>query len=127
MKPITVEWVQKAEGDFVTAERELSVGSDPNYDAVCFHSQQCVEKYLKGMLQEAEVQFEKTHDLSALLDSALVLQPAWEDLRSELNLLSSFAVDFRYPGEFAGKAEAERSIITCRKVRQLVRESLALA
>ena len=127
MKPITVEWVRKAEGDFVTAERELSAASDPNYDAVCFHSQQCVEKYLKGMLQEAEVHFEKTHDLAALLDSALVLEPDWENLRSELDLLSSFAVDFRYPGEFATEAEAECSIVTCRKLRQLVRASLALA
>jgi HEPN domain-containing protein len=127
MKPITIEWVQKAEGDFVTAERELSVGSDPNYDAVCFHSQQCVEKYLKGMLQEAEIFFEKTHDLSALLNLTLAIEPDWEDLRSELDLLSSFAVDFRYPGEFAENAEADRSMITCRKVRQLVRASLDLA
>lgn len=63
MKSITLEWVRKAEGDFVTAEREFSTVTDPNYDAVCFHSQQCVEKYLKGRLQEADVHFEKTHDL----------------------------------------------------------------
>jgi hypothetical protein len=79
------------------------------------------------MLQEAELHFEKTHDLSALLDLALTLEPDWENLRSDLDLLSSFAVDFRYPGEFAEKAEAERSIITCRKVRQLVRTSLDLS
>lgn len=127
MKPITGEWVQKAEGDFHTAERELSVATDPNYDAVCFHSQQCVEKYLKGMLQEAEIHFEKTHDLSALLDSALPLEPSWENLHSELDLLSSFAVDFRYPGEFADKAEAVLACATCRKVRQLVRAWLDLA
>ena len=127
MKPLTAEWVRKAEGDFVTAEREASVANDPNYDAVCFHSQQCVEKYLKGTLQEAEVHFEKTHDLSVLLDSVLPLEPKWGNLRSELNLLNSFAVDFRYPGEFAAKEDAERAIETCRKVRQLVRESLDLA
>lgn len=50
MKPITLEWVRKAEGDFITAERELSAHLNPNYDAVCFHAQQCVEKYLKGRL-----------------------------------------------------------------------------
>jgi HEPN domain-containing protein len=123
---MTIEWVRKAEGDFATAERELSAVSDPNHDAVCFHSQQCVEKYLKGLLQEAGVHFEKTHDLSSLLDLALAQQPNWENLRAELDLLSSFAVDFRYPGEFADKAEADRSIITCRKVRQLIRTSLDL-
>ena len=45
MKPITEEWVQKAEGDFGTAQRELLVRDRANYDAVCFHSQQCAEKY----------------------------------------------------------------------------------
>jgi HEPN domain-containing protein len=53
MNPITLEWVEKAEGDFAAAERELAVVVDPNYDAVCFHAQQCAEKYLKARLQEA--------------------------------------------------------------------------
>ena len=38
MKQITLEWVEKAEGDFATAEREVVVSQSPNYDAVCFHS-----------------------------------------------------------------------------------------
>jgi HEPN domain-containing protein len=113
MKPTTQEWVQKAEADFVTAERELAATIDPNYDAVCFHSQQCVEKYLKGRLHEAELHFKKTHDLSWLLDLVLSVEPTWENLRAELDLLSSFAVDYRYPGEFADIAEAQRAIVTC--------------
>jgi HEPN domain-containing protein len=51
MKPITQEWVNKAEGDFATAQRELQVQQSPNYNAVCFHSQECAEKYLKACLQ----------------------------------------------------------------------------
>ena len=57
MTPLTKEWVRKDEGDFATAERELAVTSAPNYDAVCFHAQQCIEKYLKARLQEVGVQF----------------------------------------------------------------------
>lgn len=37
MKPETAEWVEKAEGDFRTARRELFALDSPNYDAVCFH------------------------------------------------------------------------------------------
>ncbi|MEL6262202.1 MAG: HEPN domain-containing protein [Cyanobacteria bacterium J06626_6] len=37
--------------DFATAQRELDVTKNANYDAVCFHAQQCVEKYLKANLQ----------------------------------------------------------------------------
>ena len=48
MKPETAEWIQKAEGDRGTARREFAVEDTPNYDAVCFHAQQCAEKYLKA-------------------------------------------------------------------------------
>ncbi len=78
MNPITQEWVDKAEGDFATAGRELNVTASPNYDAVCFHAQQCIEKYLKARLQEAGVQFGKTHDLSVLLNLALPIEPTWQ-------------------------------------------------
>lgn len=51
MKRTTREWVDKAEGDATVAERELAA-PNPVSDAVCFHAQQCVEKYLKGVLEE---------------------------------------------------------------------------
>ena len=41
MRALTQEWVDKAEGDFHTASREARVRKAPNYDAVCFHCQQC--------------------------------------------------------------------------------------
>jgi len=52
MKAETTEWVQKAEGDINTAQREFAVQEEPNHDAVCFHAQQCAEKYLKARLIE---------------------------------------------------------------------------
>lgn len=45
MKRETKEWVSKAEGDWRVAQREMAA-TDPVNDAVCFHAQQCVEKYL---------------------------------------------------------------------------------
>ena len=47
MKPLSLEWIQKAEADYASAQRELRVRINPNPDAVCFFCQQCVEKYLK--------------------------------------------------------------------------------
>jgi HEPN domain-containing protein len=46
----TAEWVEKAEGDWHTACRELEVTKSANYDACCLHAQQCAEKYLKALL-----------------------------------------------------------------------------
>jgi HEPN domain-containing protein len=59
MKPLTREWIEKAEGDFATASREMRARKFPNYDAACFHSQQCVEKYFKALLQETRYSIRK--------------------------------------------------------------------
>ena len=94
------------------------------YDAVCFHAQQCAEKYLKARLQEADTAFGRTHNLSALLDMPLPLEPLWETLRPHLQALTAFGVDFRYPGESADKEEAREALKYCAAVRKQVRSSL---
>jgi HEPN domain-containing protein len=106
MKPITSEWITKAEGDFATAQRELSATDHPNYDAVGFHAQQRAEKYLKAFLQEANISFPKTHDLADLLASALSIKPTWTSMTADPNALSAFAVEYRYPGDSADLDEA---------------------
>lgn len=126
MNPITSEWMNKAEGDFATAQRELRVINDPNYDAVCFHAQQCIEKYWKARLQESGIQFGKTHDLSTLLDLVLPVETTWNILREDLRALSAFAVAYRYPGDSADESEAQEAFERCEKVRQIVRGSLGL-
>ena len=125
MKPLTEEWVTKADGDFATAGRELRARKAPNYDAVCFHTQQCVEKYLKAVLQEEDVPF-RTHNLSALLDKVTEAYPYVEVIRPSLHLLNAFAIDFRYPGESADKALAGKAYLLCRDVRHTIRELLHL-
>ena len=113
MKPITLEWMDKAEGDWFSAQREVRARKHPNYDAACFHSQQCAEKYLKARLQEGGTAFKKTHDLVNLLNLVLALEPAWNLLRPGLLILTDFAVDYRYPGTAATKAEAQDALKRC--------------
>ena len=126
MKPLTREWIGKAEGDFTTTRREVQARKAPNYDAACFHAQQCVEKYLKARLQEATLPFGRTHDLSALLNLLLSVEPSWESLRPYLHALTTFAVGVRYPGESADKAMAREALALCRTVRRHIRLSLGL-
>jgi HEPN domain-containing protein len=126
MKPITLEWIEKAEGDFATAEREWRARKNLNYDAVCFHCQQCVEKYLKARLQEAEIPFTKTHDLVLLLDLVKSVEPLWEPFRESFQRLTSYAVVYRYPGDSADKKDAREAIEICRKARRAIRKSLGL-
>ena len=84
MKPITAEWVGKAEGDFATVEREALARKNPNYDGVCFHAQQCAEKYLKALAVELDLPFLRTHDLVILLEQLLPVYPLWEAYRGDL-------------------------------------------
>ncbi len=66
MNDLVNEWVKKAEGDFTSALREYRARKSPNYDAAGFHAQQCIEKYLKAILQQYNnIRFEKIHYLLA--------------------------------------------------------------
>ncbi len=126
MNPLVREWVNKAEGDFTTAERELRARKKPNYDAACFHAQQCAEKYLKAFLQEKGLPFGKTHNLIALLDQALVAVSSLELLRPDLQRLNLYAVQVRYPGESADKGTAREAFLVSRAVREALRTTLGM-
>ena len=126
MKPIAAEWVAKAEGDFAMMERECRAQENPNYDGICFHAQQCAEKYLKARLCEADISFSKIHDLVALLEQALDAEPEWETFRENLAYLSDFAVTFRYPGESADRESALDAQCRCRLFRNAARNALGL-
>lgn len=126
MNPLVNEWIAKAEGDFNTAQRELEVADAPNYDAVCFHAQQCVEKYLKSKLVDAGIEFEKTHDLGILLDMLVRLEPSWEELREDMDSLAGLAVEVRYPGYCAETEDAAEAVEIARRVRRVARQRFGL-
>jgi len=120
------EWVEKAEGDFVTAMRESRARKAPNHDAVCFHAQQCIEKYLKGVLESEAVAFTKTHDLVVLLQLCGDKHPLWLTREEDAKLLSQFAVQFRYPGESATRDEAKAAVAVMKRMRSEIRPVLGL-
>jgi len=126
MKSATAEWVEKAEGDFATAGRELGAAPAPNFDAACFHAQQCAEKYLKACLVEAGRDFPKTHDLSALLQLLLPAEPALATLRADLDWLTDVGIEVRYPGTAADAADAGRAVGIATRTRDYARRFLTL-
>jgi HEPN domain-containing protein len=127
MQQLTIEWIEKAEGDFVTATREWRARRSPNDDAACFHAQQCAEKYLKARLQEAALVFPRTHDLEVLLNLLLPLEPTWAALRPALQLLTSYRVHIRYPGAAANRRMAGEAVTCARDVRSTIRTALGLS
>jgi HEPN domain-containing protein len=126
MKLETREWIGKADGDFYDAQRGVRARKNPNYDGVCFHAQQCIEKYFKARLVEAGIGFPKTHDLVRLLDLISSAEASWELWRSELDVLTDYAVAFRYPAESATRQEAKRAFAICKRLRAQIRHGLGL-
>lgn len=126
MNPLTDEWVQKAESDFLITGRLLRVRKIPVNDAVCFHAQQCAEKYLKAVLQEHQVRIPKTHDLTELLRLLAQIEPNANLLLPDLQTLNDYAVDFRYPGAFASREEAKAAYKAAKVVRAFLRQRLGL-
>lgn len=125
INPLTQEWVQKAEGDYAIMHQSYA-SSNPIHDGICFHAQQCIEKYLKAWLQETNIPFTRTHDLKRLLRLIVSTVPDWKVWQTDFEALSAHTVDFRYPGKAATAADAEHAIETCARVRQAVRERLGL-
>jgi HEPN domain-containing protein len=114
MNPLTVEWIEKASADLATAGREMRARRDPNYDAVCFHAQQCVEKLLKAALTECGRDFSRTHDLNHLLNLILTVNPLWDVFRPGFQELVAYAVEYRYPGENSDKEMARAALNTAK-------------
>jgi len=126
MKPLTLEWIAKAERDWVSAARELRVRRDPNYDGVCFFAQQCAEKYLKAALGEMGQTPAWIHDLKLLLAELLPSYPLWAALHQPAVKLTGYAVRFRYPGNDADKVMAKEAVALCRLIRNMVRQQFGL-
>ena len=126
MKPSAREWVDKAEADYAAAILLRRSRKKHSRDIVCFHLQQCVEKYLKARLDEANIPIPKTHDLERLLDLALPLEPLWASLRPALAALTSYAVEIRYPGHTVTPAETKLLARDTAHIRAVIRQRLGL-
>jgi HEPN domain-containing protein len=118
MKETVKDWFAKAEADYRTAGRELGAEESPNYDAVCFHAQQCVEKLMKAALLHLEVVPPRTHDLVHLDRLLAPVHPGWSPAVEDLRLLTRAATLCRYPGESADREDAEDAKNTCRRLRE---------
>ena len=118
-------WIRLAEEDFSMAGHEMEREQDGALGGICFHSQQCVEKYLKALLVAHAVDFPKVHDLEAIM--ALIPGGAGLSLKVDDVLpLNRYATAGRYPGdwEMPTREEAAAALEMARKARDAVRKCL---
>jgi len=126
MKRHTAQWVSKAEED-VNAAAELAGINPPPRNAVCFHCQQAVEKYLKALLQELGAVIPRTHDVEDLLDLLVPYDATLSSLRRRIPSLTKFAVEYRYPGVRATTRQMRAALRALEIARSELRARLCLS
>ncbi len=130
MNPETVRnWITKAEHDFQIGSNEMKV-ADPATDMVCFHMQQCAEKYLKAFLAFKDAEIRRTHDLAVLLKDCSALDDSFITLlEKRVPLLTPYGTVIRYPDDFymPSVEEAKETVELARMVKNFVRDRLISA
>jgi len=90
-------WLAFAREDLRMAELALA---ESIFNQVCFHAQQCVEKAIKGWLEQQGQAPPRTHRMADLL--ALLPYDLMGELSDELRLLDRFYIPTRYPDALPG-------------------------
>jgi len=118
-----VAWVRNAEEDRGIA---LSVDRFRFPNGVCFHCQQCIEKYLKAVLVAHDQVPERIHDLVVLGTEAADHCPEVVGLLGDLTFLNPFSVLVRYPDKETDLEEAEAAVEAMERARTPLRVVLGL-
>ena len=108
------QWLAKAQVDWTSVEI-LAGDSRRPAPAICFHCQQYVEKLLKALLTQHQIEAPRIHDLRRLIQIAVPLAPSLGSLADRADALSLHGVESRYPDDFRLIPDSE------------VKEMLALA
>ncbi len=87
--------LQKAREDETLVE-EVLASQRVSDEIVGFHCQQAAEKFLKAVLSEIGVYFQRTHNLRQLMDLLSDAGHPLPDDLNELDTLTPFGTTFRY-------------------------------
>lgn len=98
------DWLRHAQSDLALAGIELP--REVLYNELCFHAQQAVEKSIKAVLLHFDIEFRKAHDIDYLI-TLLPVEAALPSEANEVASLTSYAVIFRYPGDYEDVSEEE--------------------
>lgn len=127
MKRETEEWITIAEEDFQAAEHlfERSL-----FRMVCYHAQQSVEKILKAILTEQEIEFSRTHNILDLGNAAKEIGHE-SPLATEDAIFLNSIYRARYPAALGllptgepTKEDADRSLHIAQKMWEWLKEKI---
>ena len=120
-------WLIKAMNDIRLIQNEFTLPDDKIVtDAVCFHSQQATEKFLKSFLILNSTEFAKTDNLSHLLSKCIEIDNEFGKL--DLGNQNYYGMDVRYGEDFylPSIEETRESYEIASKVKDFVLEKLKI-
>ena len=120
-----LDWIRKAESDLAAA-RWLTDSEQALPDQAGFFCQQAAEKYLKAFLIACD-QLPPRAYIDALVELCAVIDPTFDQLQSQVEGLTEFAVIFRYPDAWSDEEAAFQSLDQVERVRVFVRSKLGLS
>jgi HEPN domain-containing protein len=117
-------WFTIAEDDLQSARVLIE---DRIYRNACFHCQQAVEKYMKGLMVARGIKYPKIHDLlefnQMLVEHGISVSVSLDNLE----LLDSFYIEPRYPDayfEVYTKKEAQEALQTADRIIKEIKKFL---
>ena len=115
-------WFTKAEADLQAAELLLNA-ANPLLDIVCYHAQQCAEKYLKGYLVARSIPFKFVHELAYLTRLCVEQEPEFSEIIDIASELQDYATGVRYPDDELDELtlqEAQKAVACAKEIRDFI-------
>lgn len=117
------KWLQKAEDDIRWTQHSLEGAI---WYGACFSAQQSAEKSLKAYLRFRSKPLRKIHDLAALIEDCIRIDPSFESLRTQATTLTLYYITTRYPmyEDFAAitETQARQALADARSIFEFVRD-----
>ena len=119
-KKLVDEWLFIANSDLESAIFLKNMHPIP-FEIICFHCQQCAEKYLKGYLAQNEIKTRKTHDLIEINQKCSNINVDFKNIREECIRLTEYGSNIRYPMHLdLTKNDMELAIQDATKIKEFV-------
>ncbi|MCL2053569.1 MAG: HEPN domain-containing protein [Oscillospiraceae bacterium] len=96
------DWYFKASKDLEWAHHIIFIEEEadvPDFSGAAFHSQQCIEKYLKGYILKETGELFEGHNLSFLCKRASRIDVTFRNYVDGCDFVNKFYIQPRYPAD----------------------------
>jgi HEPN domain-containing protein len=119
------QWLAKANQDLSVAQLLLKDQFEGN-EAVGFHAQQAVEKFMKAFLVRHQIEFPKTHNISVLKELIAKVDQKLSQQFVPMEVLTAYGVEYRYPGVYdpVSQTQGKEALSLAEQARDLILSKL---